>query len=71
MSHDTSVMMPLWAQYFACLLACACHRSVPWPGPSRERVTSIFILVLAYPKWVKTHFDLWNQTLNQDMEWTP
>ena len=22
-------------------------------------------------KVVITHFDLWNQTLNQDMEWTP
>ena len=23
------------------LLACACHRSVPWPGPPRERVKSV------------------------------
>ena len=22
-------------------------------------------------KWVITHFDLWNQTLNQDVVWTP
>ena len=29
------------------------------------------MLVLAQPKVVITHFDLWNQTLNQDMEWTP
>ena len=29
------------------------------------------LLVLAQPKVVITHFDLWNQTLNQDMEWTP
>ena len=31
----------------------------------------IFILVLVQPKVVITHFDLWNQTPNQDMEWTP
>ena len=33
--------------------------------------TGISILVLAQPKVVITHFDLWNQTPNQDMEWTP
>ena len=32
--------MPLRAQCFACLLAYACHRSVLWPGPPRERVTA-------------------------------
>ena len=28
-------------------------------------------LVLVQPKVVRTHSDLWNQTPNQDMEWTP
>ena len=31
---------------------------------------AFFLLVLAQPKWVITHFDLWNQTLNQDVVWT-
>ena len=33
--------------------------------------TGISILVLAQPKVVITHFDLWNQTLNKDVVWTP
>ena len=33
--------------------------------------TGISILVLAQPKVVITHFDLWNQRLNQDVVWTP
>ena len=33
--------------------------------------SGIFILVLAQPKGVITHFDLWNQTPNQDVVWTP
>ena len=37
----------------------------------RDAQTGIFILVLVPPKLVITHFDLWNQTPNQDMEWTP
>ena len=32
---------------------------------------AFLILVLVEPKVVITRFDLWNQTPNQDMEWTP
>ena len=34
-------------------------------------IQAFLILVLVPPKLVITHFDLWNQTPNQDMEWTP
>ena len=58
---------------------------VPWVGeqkplgksplrgnPSPESTyLPTFILVLASPKWVITHFDLLNQTPNHDVVWTP
>ena len=34
-------------------------------------IQGISFLGLAPGKVVITHFDLWNQTPNQDMEWTP
>ena len=34
-------------------------------------IHAFFFIVLVRPKVVITHFDLWNQTPNQDMEWTP
>ena len=55
----------------------ACPPGLAGPEPSGtihdlgQHFRGISILVLAQRKVVITHFDLWNQTLNQVMKWTP